>query len=200
MAGFYSKLSILPLVAITPAADDGCVADTTAVDARRRTLSWIALSAVCVVWGPFHLAIRVGVGHLRPRFLAGTRHVIAGALYSIPLRAQTRSSGSGQGSAMASAKAWFACAVIGILLLFADHGCLTIGETTLSGLRCRAVATVPFWMIVFRRACAASARPLQVSCRPAESLHPLPKSAYQTKCWPGNYNGRQRTHLGSPRE
>jgi hypothetical protein len=131
MAGFYSKLSILPLVAITPAADDGCVADTTAVDARRRTLSWIALSAVCVAWGSIHLAIRVGVGHLRPRFLAGTRHVIAGALSP--------------------------------------------------GL------------------CSISAS-FQVSCRPAESLHPLPKSAYQTKCWPGNYNGRQRTHLGSPRE
>jgi hypothetical protein len=146
MAGFYSKLSILPLVAITPAADDGCMADTTAVDARRRTLSWIALSAVYVVWGSIHLAIRVGVGHLRPLFLAGTRHVIAGALYPIALRAQTRSSGSGQGSATAGAKAWLACAVIRILLLFADHGCLTIGETTLPGLRRRAVSTVPLWM------------------------------------------------------
>jgi len=149
MAGFYSKLSILPLVAITPAADDGCMADTTAVDARRRTLSWIALSAVYVVWGSIHLAIRVGVGHLRPLFLAGTRHVIAGALYPIALRAQTRSSGSGQGSATAGAKAWLACAVIGILLLFADHGCLTMEETTLPGLRRRRVATVPLWMIVF---------------------------------------------------
>jgi hypothetical protein len=158
MAGFYSKLSILPLVAITPAADDGCMADTTAVDARRRTLSWIALGAVCVVRGSIYLAIRAGVGHLRPRFLAGTRHVIAGALYPhviagalypMALRGQTRSSGSGQGSVTAGAKAWFACAVIGILLLFADHGCLTIGETTLPGLRRRAVATVPLWMIVF---------------------------------------------------
>jgi hypothetical protein len=99
--------------------------------------------------GSIHLAIRVGVGHLRPLFLAGTRHVIAGALYPIALREQTRSSGSGQGSATAGAKAWFACAVIGILLLFADHGCLTIGETTLPGLRRGAVATVPLWMIVF---------------------------------------------------
>jgi hypothetical protein len=150
MAGFYPKLSILPLVAITPAADDGCMADTTAaVDARRRTPSWIALGAVCVVWGSIYLAIRVGVGHLRPRFLAGARHVIAGELYPIAVRAQTRSSGPGQGSAAAGAKAWLTCAVIGILLLFADHGCLTIGETTLPGHRRRAVATVPLWMIVF---------------------------------------------------
>ncbi len=52
----------------------------TAVDTRSRVLSWIALGVVYLVWGSTYLAIRVGVGHLPPLFLAGTRYVIAGAL------------------------------------------------------------------------------------------------------------------------
>jgi hypothetical protein len=192
-------LSILPLVAITPAADDGCMADTTAVDARRRTPSWIALGAACVVRGSIYLASRVGVGHLPPLFLAGTRHVVAGALYPIALRAQTRSSGSGQGSATAGAKAWLACPVAGILLLFADHGCQTIGRPRCPGLRRRAVATVPLWMIVSPGVRSISASPSdQLPARRVAS--PAAEICIPDEMLAGNYNDRQRTHLGSPRE
>jgi len=84
-------------------------------------------------------------------FLAGTRYVIAGALlYPIALRATTSSRGSPQHRAKPGARAWFAGAVIGILLLFAGNGGLTIGEMTLpSGLAAVLVATVPLWMILF---------------------------------------------------
>jgi len=48
------------------------------------------------------------------------------------------------------ARAWFAAAVVGILLLFAGNGGLTVGETTLpSGFAAVLVATVPLWMIIF---------------------------------------------------
>src|ERR1022692_4404675 len=123
----------------------------TAVDTRSRVLSWIALGVVYLVWGSTYLAIRVGVGHLPPLLFAGTRYVIASALlYPIALRATTSSRGSAQDRAKPGARAWLAGAVIGILLLFAGNGGLTIGETTLpSGLAAVLVATVPLWMIVF---------------------------------------------------
>jgi drug/metabolite transporter (DMT)-like permease len=123
----------------------------TATDTRSRILSWIALGVVYLVWGSTYLAIRVGVGHLPPLFLAGTRYVIAGALlYPIALRSTTRSRGSAQDRAKPGAKAWFAGAVIGILLLFAGNGGVTVGETTLpSGFAALLVATVPLWMILF---------------------------------------------------
>jgi drug/metabolite transporter (DMT)-like permease len=151
MAEIYPKLSFLPLVATVPTADDGSMTDFTAVQTRGRALSWIALGVVYLVWGSTYLAIRVGVGHLPPLFLAGTRYVIAGSLlYPIGLRAAARSRRPGQGSARPGGKAWLAGAVVGILLLFAGNGGVTVAETTLpSGLAAVLVATVPLWMIVF---------------------------------------------------
>ena len=59
-----------------------------ALDTRTRVQSWVALGIVYLVWGSTYLAIRVGVGHLPPLLLAGTRYVIAGALlYPIASRA-----------------------------------------------------------------------------------------------------------------
>jgi len=103
------------------------------------------------VWGSTYLAIRVGVGHLPPLLLAGTRYVIAGALlYPIALRVTTGRRGSAQDRAKPGARAWFAGAVIGVLLLFAGNGGVTIGEMTLpSGFAAVLVATVPLWMILF---------------------------------------------------
>ncbi len=125
--------------------------DGTAIGPRGRVLSWIALGVVYLVWGSTYLAIRVGVGHLPPLFLAGSRYVIAGALlYPIALRATARSRGSAGGRAKPGARAWVAGAVIGILLLFAGNGGVSVGETTLpSGFAAVLVATVPLWMILF---------------------------------------------------
>ena len=61
-----------------------------------------------------------GVGHLPPLLFAGSRYVIAGALlYPIALRATTSSRGPAKDRAKPGARAWFAGAVIGVLLLFA---------------------------------------------------------------------------------
>jgi drug/metabolite transporter (DMT)-like permease len=129
------------------------MAGETAVEVRRPVLSWMALGVVYVLWGLTYLAIRVGLRGLPPFFLAGTRYLVAGALlYPIALRATTRSRRSNAGSARPGAKAWFAGGVVGILLLFAGNGGLTIGETVLpSGFAAVLVATVPLWMIVFAR-------------------------------------------------
>jgi drug/metabolite transporter (DMT)-like permease len=151
MAEIYPKLSFLPLGATVPGAEDGYMTYDTAVGGRSRVLSWIALGVVYLAWGSTYLAIRVGVGHLPPFFLAGIRYVIAGTLlYPIGRWAAARGRGPGEGGARPGWKAWFAGAVIGILLLFAGNGGVTVAETSLpSGLAAVLVATVPLWMIVF---------------------------------------------------
>src|ERR1700683_3199223 len=156
MAVIYLKLSILPLaVPARVPKDENMTSNGTAVDTRSPVLSWIALGVVYLVWGSTYLAIRVGVGHLPPLLFAGTRYVIAGSLlYPIARRAASGSPASVQASAQHGAKpgvkAWLAGAVIGILLLFAGNGGVTVGETTLpSGFAAVLVATVPLWMILF---------------------------------------------------
>ena len=128
--------------------------DLTARDLRR-ALSWIALGVVYVVWGSTYLAIRVGVGHLPPLLMAGARYVIAGALlYPVALRVAAGRRGSGQGRRRVrpGAQAWLAGAVVGVLLLFAGNGGVTVAETRLpSGFAAVLVATVPLWVIVFAR-------------------------------------------------
>ena len=148
-------------------------------------LSWLALGVVYVVWGSTYLAIRVGVEHLPPLFMAGTRYLIAGGLlYPVARRlaardaartagqdearnvgrtagrdeagdvAPSRPAGQRRGphAARPGLRAWLAGAVVGLLLLVAGNGGLTVGETTLSsGLAAVLVATVPLWMIVFAR-------------------------------------------------
>jgi len=123
----------------------------TALNTRTRVKSWIALGIVYLVWGSTYLAIRVGVGHLPPLLMAGTRYVIAGALlYPIARRASADARGTAPGRGRPSAKAWLACAVVGLLLLFAGNGGVTVAETRLpSGVAALLVATVPLWMIVF---------------------------------------------------
>jgi len=151
MAAIYPRLSFLPLVGAGVVVDTGNMTDNTAAEARRPVLSWIALGVVYLVWGCTYLAIRVGVGHLPPLLFAGVRFVIAGALlYPIARRVAARSRGSSAGAAKPGAKAWFAAAVVGVLLLFAGNGGVTFAETTLpSGFAAVLVATVPLWMIVF---------------------------------------------------
>jgi drug/metabolite transporter (DMT)-like permease len=133
--------------------DGGMVNGGGEVDTRTRVLSWIALGIVYVVWGSTYLAIRVGVGHVPPLLLAGIRYVIAGALlYPIASRASAGGRGSGPtgGAARPGARAWLACAVVGVLLLFGGNGGVSVAETTLpSGVAAVLVATVPLWMIVF---------------------------------------------------
>jgi drug/metabolite transporter (DMT)-like permease len=151
MAEIYLKLSFLPLGAMSPSSEDGRMTHDTAVDGRSRVLSWIALGVVYLAWGSTYLAIRVGVAHLPPFFLAGIRYVIAGTLlYPVARWAAARGRDPGAGSARPGWKAWLAGAVIGILLLFAGNGGVTVAETTLpSGLAAVLVATVPLWMILF---------------------------------------------------
>jgi drug/metabolite transporter (DMT)-like permease len=122
-----------------------------AVDGRQKALSWVALGVVYVLWGSTYLAIRVGVRHLPPMLLAGTRYVIAAALLCpIALRTTRTARQANEEGAKLDAKSWIACGIVGILLLAAGNGGVTYAERVLpSGFAAVLVATVPLWMTVF---------------------------------------------------
>lgn len=122
-----------------------------APDTRTRVQSWIALGVVYLVWGSTYLAIHVGVAHLPPLLMGGIRYIIAGTLlYPIASRATSARRGPGGDGSRPGARAWLACAVVGVLLLFGGNGGVSVAETTLpSGVAAVLVATVPLWMIVF---------------------------------------------------
>jgi drug/metabolite transporter (DMT)-like permease len=117
----------------------------------RPVLSWLALGVVYVMWGLTYLAIRVGVEHLPPLLMAGSRYVIAGGvLYPFAVRAAARSRGPAAAKVRPGAKSWLAAGVVGVLLLFAGNGGVSLAETTVpSGFAAVLVATVPLWMILF---------------------------------------------------
>jgi drug/metabolite transporter (DMT)-like permease len=119
---------------------------------RPRLMGWVALGVVYVVWGTTYLAIRVGVRHVPPLLFAGVRYVAAGAiLYPIALRLAARR-GSAASARRPSVNEWIAGGVIGVVLLVAGNGGLSVAETSLpSGFAAVLVATVPLWMIVFAR-------------------------------------------------
>src|SRR5580704_15370441 len=124
----------------------------TRAPVRTQALAWASLGVVYVVWGTTYLAIRVGVRHIPPFTFAGIRYVVAGALlYPFALRSATKSKTVAHSrDRRTRGKAWLACGVVGVLLLFGGNGGVTYAGTMLpSGLSAVLVATVPMWMIAF---------------------------------------------------
>lgn len=119
---------------------------------RTQGLAWISLGVVYIVWGTTYLAIRVGVRHIPPFAFAGIRYLVAGALlYPFALRSATKDEEPFPSiDRRTGGKAWLACGVVGVFLLFGGNGGVTYAETMLpSGLSAVLVATVPIWMIAF---------------------------------------------------
>jgi len=47
---------------------------------RKNLLAYIALAAICIIWGTTYLALRVAVMHLPPFLFVGIRQIIAGSI------------------------------------------------------------------------------------------------------------------------
>jgi drug/metabolite transporter (DMT)-like permease len=106
------------------------------------------LVVVYVVWGSTYLAIRVGVRHLPPMTMAGTRYLIAGLLlYPVAVRTGGVSL---RVTDQPGRRQWLGAGLVGLLLLVVGNGGLSIGEQSLdSGFAAVLVATVPLWMVLF---------------------------------------------------
>ena len=105
---------------------------------------WSALAAVYVIWGSTYLAIAIAVQTLPPLFSAGVRFCIAG-LVLLAFVAARRGVRVGRAQLLGAA-------IVGLLLLVGGNGFVVLAERTVpSGLTALIVASVPLWIVIFRR-------------------------------------------------
>ena len=108
---------------------------------------WIGLAIVYVVWGSTYLAIRVVVETMPPLLTGGVRFMLAGAiLYAILLVR------GGRASVRFTRAQLVSCLIVGTLLVTGGNGLVMVGEVDVpSGLAALIIASVPLWVIVYRR-------------------------------------------------
>jgi drug/metabolite transporter (DMT)-like permease len=102
---------------------------------------------VYLVWGSTYLAIAIAVQTLPPLLSAGLRFLSAGVVLYGWLLARHR------GAALRVGRVRLAgAALVGVLLLAGGNGLVVLSERTVpSGLVALIVASVPLWIVVFRR-------------------------------------------------
>src|SRR5438045_2094778 len=105
---------------------------------------WTALGTVYAIWGSTYLAIAIAVQTLPPLLSAGLRFSVAGLtlLGLIALRSRLH---VGRDQLLGAA-------LVGLLLLVGGNGFVVLAERTVpSGLAALLIASVPLWIVVFRR-------------------------------------------------
>ncbi len=111
-----------------------------------KSLLWVALITVYVVWGSTYLAIRVVVRTIPPFLSAGSRFVVAAALVTTFLAA-TR----GWSALRITKREALGCAFVGSMLLMGGNGLVVLAEQHIaSGLAALVVAAVPLWIVLLR--------------------------------------------------
>jgi len=105
---------------------------------------WSALGAVYLIWGSTYLAIAIAVQTLPPLLSAGLRFCLAG-LILLSVIAVRRGLRVGREQLLGAA-------IVGLLLLVGGNGFVVLAERTVpSGLAALIIASVPLWIVVFRR-------------------------------------------------
>ena len=117
------------------------------VGADRRTLVWVALGTLYLVWGSTYLAIRVAVETIPPFMMASVRFLIAGAiLYALTIR---RGDTAGDRPGLLQ---WRDSAIVGGALLLGGMGLVAVGEQTVpSGIAALIIASLPLWIALLGR-------------------------------------------------
>ncbi len=107
---------------------------------RPNRLAYVALVAVCLLWGTTYLGIRIGLEGLPPFYLIAIRYVISGGI----LLAVARLSGLH----MPSGRELWQTAGCGVICIGIGNGFLAMAETYIpSGLAALFFTTGPFWMV-----------------------------------------------------
>jgi drug/metabolite transporter (DMT)-like permease len=115
---------------------------------------WTGLWIVYIVWGSTYLAIRVADRTLPALLTSGARFLLAGTIvYTVILWRK------GRGSVRVTRQEVLACAVVGSLLVTGGNGLVMVGEEHVaSGLAALLIASVPLWVVVYRRATGDAVR------------------------------------------
>src|SRR5258706_1671156 len=105
---------------------------------------WSAMASVYVIWGSTYLAIAIAVQTLPPLFSAGLRFCVAG-LVLVAFVAARRGFGLERAQLVGAS-------IVGLLLLVGGNGFVVLAERTVpSGLTALIIASVPLWIVIFRR-------------------------------------------------
>jgi GNAT superfamily N-acetyltransferase len=110
-------------------------------------LVWLALGTIYVIWGSTYLAIRVMVETVPPLLGAGFRFLVAGAIFYAFLALRR-----GLPAVRFTGRELLAAGAAGTLLCFGGNGLVTVAEQDVpSGIAATLIASVPLWIILFRR-------------------------------------------------
>ncbi|MEO5762100.1 MAG: EamA family transporter [Vicinamibacteria bacterium] len=112
----------------------------TSSASRERTLAYIGLGVVYIVWGATYVGIRAVVAHMPPFVAAAMRYLIAGGslLAYLALRGQWKKPTREQ---------WINAAIVGILLMGIGNGLIMWAQRSIpSGTTALLVATFPLWL------------------------------------------------------
>ena len=109
---------------------------------------WIALWTVYVVWGSTYLAIRYMVETIPALLGSGLRFFTAGLVFATYLAARR-----GASALRITRRELAGCALVGMALLLGGNGLVAVAEDqgTPSGLAALVVASVPLWVVLFRK-------------------------------------------------
>jgi drug/metabolite transporter (DMT)-like permease len=106
-------------------------------------LAYIALAAICIIWGTTYLALRIGVMEFPPFLFTGIRQLTAGILlggFMLLFRKH----------ALPSGKYWGQQFVAGFLMIFLGNGLVAWAEIYVSsGVAALLCATMPVWVVMF---------------------------------------------------
>lgn len=107
---------------------------------RERTLAFVALGVVYIVWGSTYVGIRAVVAHMPPFAAAAIRFLLAG----VALLAFTRATGKWKAP---SRDQWRNAALVGVLLMGIGNGLIMWAQKSIpSGITALLVATFPLWL------------------------------------------------------
>jgi drug/metabolite transporter (DMT)-like permease len=110
---------------------------------------WLALWTVYLVWGSTYLAIRYMVETVPALLGSGVRFFVAGSVFALWLVVRR----GGWGAMRVTRAELASCAFVGCALLLGGNGLVAVAENagTPSGLTALVVASVPLWVVLFRR-------------------------------------------------
>lgn len=131
---------------------------TTHPRATDKRWAYVALTAVCILWGTTYLGIRISIESLPPLYLIAIRYVISGGILLL--------AGFLMRARMPTFREFLLTALCGAICIGIGNGLLAIAELWIpSGLAALMYTTVPFWMVGMDALLPGGVKPLAATLR-----------------------------------